>query len=62
MFRNRMQRLQDLVLELNRAISENDEESSCVSELRGRIAELTREDARSSEIVGRLCRAKLRSC
>ena len=51
MFRSRMQRLQDLVLELNRAISESGEESSYALELRARIAELTREDAQSSEIV-----------
>jgi len=50
-FRNRMQRLQDLVLELNWAISENGEDSSRALELRGRIAELTREDAQSSGIV-----------
>lgn len=51
MFRNRMQRLQDLVVELNRAISEDGEESSYALELRGQIAELTREDAQRSEIV-----------
>ena len=48
--RNRMQGLQDLVVELNRVISENSE-SSYVLELRGRIAELTREDAQSSEVA-----------
>ena len=47
-----MQRLQDLVLELNREMSENGEESSYAVELRGRIAELTREDIQQSlEIV-----------
>ena len=51
MFRSRMQRLQDLVLELNRAIAENGEESSYALQLRARIAELTREDAQSSEIA-----------
>ena len=49
---NRMQRLQDLVLELNQEIFENGEESLYASELRGRIAELTREDIQqNSEIV-----------
>ena len=50
-FRSRMQRLQDLILELNQEISENGEESSYALELRGRIAELTREDIQGSEIV-----------
>ncbi|GLB42163.1 hypothetical protein LshimejAT787_1101780 [Lyophyllum shimeji] len=42
---NRMQRLQDLMGELNREIAAGREGTSYVSELRGRIAELTREGA-----------------
>ncbi|KAF5378860.1 hypothetical protein D9615_006949 [Tricholomella constricta] len=45
----RMQRLQELVSELNREIAEGAEEMPYAAELRGRIAELTRED---SEHVG----------
>ncbi|KAF8060251.1 hypothetical protein FPV67DRAFT_1513958 [Lyophyllum atratum] len=52
-FQNRMQRLQDLVLELNRTIGESGEESARALELRGRIAELTREDAGHGEMVER---------
>lgn len=45
-FRSRMQRLQDLVLELNREIAQGSgDESPLVLELRGRIAELTRGDS-----------------
>ncbi|RDB18334.1 hypothetical protein Hypma_000419 [Hypsizygus marmoreus] len=43
LLRSRMQRLQNLVLELNRTIVEEGE-GARVAELRGRIAELTRED------------------
>ncbi|KAG6918311.1 hypothetical protein DXG01_015403 [Tephrocybe rancida] len=42
---SRIQRLQDLVTELNREIAESGEGSVRVAILRGRIAELTREDA-----------------
>ncbi|KAG6830604.1 hypothetical protein H0H87_007547 [Tephrocybe sp. NHM501043] len=42
-FRSRMQRLQELVTELNREIAIRGEESVRVAELKGRIAELTRE-------------------
>jgi hypothetical protein len=48
-FRNRMQRLEELVLELNREIASGGDNTSRVAELRGRIAELTRQDA---EITG----------
>ncbi|GLB44425.1 hypothetical protein LshimejAT787_1700520 [Lyophyllum shimeji] len=48
-FRTRMQRLQDLVVELNRRITEEGEESRQVAELRERILVLTREDAESRE-------------
>ncbi|KAG6831078.1 hypothetical protein H0H87_006194 [Tephrocybe sp. NHM501043] len=50
--RSRMQRLQDLVAELNREIVESGEESVRVAILRGRIAELTREDADAGEGSG----------
>ncbi|KAG6916048.1 hypothetical protein DXG01_008672 [Tephrocybe rancida] len=43
--RNRLQRLQDLVSGLNREVTDRGEEGPYVSELRGGIAELIREDA-----------------
>jgi hypothetical protein len=48
-----MQRLEALVLELNREIAADDSDSSRVGELRGRIAELTRQDAEFSRGGGR---------
>ncbi|KAG6827567.1 hypothetical protein H0H92_011290 [Tricholoma furcatifolium] len=43
--RYRLQRLQDLISELNREVAERGEGGPYVSELRGRIAELVREDS-----------------
>jgi len=50
-----MQRLQDLVAELNQAATGNDgaaADSSRIAELRGRIAELAQEDAAGSHASG----------
>ncbi|KAG6840885.1 hypothetical protein C0991_003478 [Blastosporella zonata] len=44
LLRNRMQRLQDLVQELNQALSDGNSDGERIAELRGRINELTRED------------------
>jgi hypothetical protein len=52
-FQSRMQRLQDLVLVLNRKIAEDGKESSQVAELRGRIMELIRDDAARREVEER---------
>lgn len=51
-FRNRMQRLEELVLELNREIASGGDNTSRVAELRGRIAELTRQDAEITRGAG----------
>lgn len=47
-FRNRMQRLEGLILELNREIASDDENASRVAELRARIAELARPDTETA--------------
>ncbi|KAG6916047.1 hypothetical protein DXG01_008671 [Tephrocybe rancida] len=47
---NRLQRLQDLVSELNREVAERGEGGPYVSELRGRIAELVREDSENGHV------------
>ncbi|KAG6836726.1 hypothetical protein H0H93_004389 [Arthromyces matolae] len=47
-FRTKMQRLQELVTDLNNEIAVDGENSVKVAELRGRIAELTREEAGAS--------------
>lgn len=43
-FRNRMQKLEELILKLNREITSRGENTSRVVELRRRIAELARHD------------------
>jgi len=48
----RMQRLQELISKLNEELAERGEASPYVSELRGRIAELTRENLKSSLRLG----------
>ncbi|KAG5651760.1 hypothetical protein H0H81_007572 [Sphagnurus paluster] len=50
--RARVQRLQELVSELNREIAGGAEGSAYASELRGRIAELTREESVVAQTVG----------
>ncbi|KAF5379138.1 hypothetical protein D9615_006086 [Tricholomella constricta] len=50
--RNRMQRLEELVTALNRQLVETGESSPSVADLRGRIAELTREESQSNFGLG----------
>jgi hypothetical protein len=53
-FRHRMQRLEELVSELNKEIALGGDTSIRVAELRGRIYELTREDTMVAAYVSKL--------